>query len=203
MTTTVETNPMQERFQHLYDIVSGQRFLQKQGLGNEVPFFICPYKPEDAVEMERLQRQLINRLSYAGIRILEINLYDLAFELLNRRTIWQQVLAMEASISKDELKELLQGVLDPEAHLVPAIATKIAASDFDVMFLSGVGEVFPYIRSHNVLNNLQKVAKEKPTILFFPGVYSHSLEFGASLDLFGRLHEDRYYRAFNIYHCEA
>ena len=70
-----------------------------------------------------------------------------------------------------------------------------------IMFM--VGEVFPYIRSHNVLNNLQKVAKEKPTVMFFPGVYTHSLEFGASLDLFGRLHEDRYYRAFNIYHCEA
>lgn len=203
MTMTTEIKPMQERFQHLYDIVSGQRFLQKQGLGNEVPFFICPYKPEEAVDMERIQKQLVNRLSHTGIRVLEIDLYDLSFELLNGRGIWEQVITTEASISKDELKELLQGVLDPEAHLVPAIATKIANSDFDVMFLSGVGEVFPYIRSHNVLNNLQKVAKEKPTIMFFPGAYSHSLEFGASLDLFGRLHEDRYYRAFNIFHCEA
>lgn len=153
--------------------------------------------------MERVQRQLINRLSNAGVRVLEINLYDLSYELLQARAIWERVITLEASITKDELKELLQGVLDPESHLVPAISARIANSDFDVMFLSGVGEVFPYIRSHNVLNNLQKVAKEKPTIMFFPGVYTHSLEFGASLDLFGRLHEDRYYRAFNIYHCEA
>jgi len=203
MTTTIERKPMQERFQHLYDTISGQRFLRKQGLGNEVPFFICPYRPEEAVEMERLQRQLVNRLSHAGLRVLEINLYDLSFELLNERAIWDQVIDREVSISKDELKELLQGVLDPEAHLVPAIAGKIGVAEFSVMFISGVGEVFPYIRSHNVLNNLQKVAKEKPTVMFFPGVYTHSLEFGASLDLFGRLHEDRYYRAFNIYHCEA
>jgi len=53
------------------------------------------------------------------------------------------------------------------------------------------------------LNNLQSTAKEKPTVMFFPGAYTHSLESGASLDLFGRLHDDKYYRAFNIFHCEA
>jgi hypothetical protein len=65
--------------------------------------------------------------------------------------------------------------------------------------INGVGEVYPYIRPHNVLNNLQRVAKDQPTVLFFPGAYTHSLEKGTSLDLFGRLHDDKYYRAFNIY----
>ncbi len=195
--------PMQDRYQHLFAVISGQRFLKKQGLGNEVPFFICPYEPERSVEMERLQRQLFNRLDQAGVRILEINLYDLSIEILKDRDIWEQIREMEESISKDQLKELLQGVLDPETHLVPAIATKLAKNDFDVLFLSGVGEVFPYIRSHNVLNNLQSTAKEKPTVMFFPGGYTHSLESGASLELFGRLHDDKYYRAFNIFQCEA
>ena len=84
-----------------------------------------------------------------------------------------------------------------------AIAAKMAVTEHEVLFLSGVGEVFPYIRSHNVLNNLQSTAKEKPTVMFFPGAYTHSLESGASLDLFARLHDDKYYRAFNIFHCEA
>lgn len=194
---------MQERFQHLFSVISGKRFLQKQGLGNEVPFFICPFKPEESVEMVRLQKQLVNRLDQTGVRVLEINLYDLSITLLKERGIWEQILAMEESVSKDQFKELLQGVLDPEAHLVPAIANKLRRVDLDVMFLSGVGEVFPYIRSHNVLNNLQSTAKDKPTVMFFPGVYTHSLESGASLDLFGRLHDDKYYRAFNIFHCEA
>jgi hypothetical protein len=195
--------PMQNRFQHLFSVISGQRFLKKQGLGNEVPFFICPFKPEESVEMERLQRQLVNRLEHAGVRVLEINLYDLSIEILKDRGIWDQILTMEETVTKDQLKELLQGVLDPEGHLVPAIASKLSGTEFDVLFLSGVGEVFPYIRSHNVLNNLQSTAKEKPTVLFFPGSYTHSLESGASLDLFGRLHDDKYYRAFNIFHCEA
>jgi len=193
---------MQERFHHLFSVISGQRFLRKQGLGNEVPFFICPFKPEEAVEMERLQKQLINRLAQTGVRVLSINLYDLAIALLKERGIWEKILDMEKSISKEQLKELLQGVLDPEAHLVPAMADRIKGAEFEVMFLSGVGEVFPYIRSHHVLNNLQSTAKEKPTVMFFPGAYTHTLESGASLDLFGRLHDDKYYRAFNIFHCE-
>ena len=153
--------------------------------------------------MERVQRQLVKKLEQAGVRALDINLYDLSIEILKERDIWNQVLELEVSFSKDQLRELLQGVLDPEAHLIPAIADKLANTDFDVLFLSGVGEVFPYIRSHNVLNNLQSTAKEKPTVLFFPGAYTHSLEFGASLDLFGRLRDDKYYRAFNIFHCAA
>ena len=203
MSKDIAKMPMQERLQHLFSVVSGQRFLNKQGLGNEVPFFICPYWPEEAVEMERLQRQLVNRLEQAGIRILSINLYDLAVDILKERDIWEQVLELEPTVSKDQLKELLQGVLDPEAHLVPAIASKLQAVEFDVLFLSGVGEVFPFIRSHNVLNNLQSTAKDQPTVMFFPGSYTHSLETGASLDLFGRLHDDKYYRAFNIFHYEA
>lgn len=203
MTVDIAKMPMQVRFQHLFAVMSGQRFLKKQGLGNEVPFFICPFRPEETVEMERLQRQLVNRLEQAGVRILEINLYDLSIEILKERDIWNQILDMEESVSKEHLKELLQGVLDPEAHLIPAIATKLASTEFEILFLSGVGEVFPYIRSHNVLNNLQSTAKEKPTVMFFPGAYTHSLESGASLDLFGKLHDDKYYRAFNIFHCEA
>lgn len=195
---------MPERFQHLFTTISGQRFLNKQGLGNEVPFFICPFKQEESVEMKKIQCQLVNTLEKAGVKILEIDLYDLSIEILQDRDIWGQILEMEESIiPKDRLKELLQGVLDPETHLVPAIATKLANADFDVLFLSGVGEVFPYIRSHNVLNNLQSTAKEQPTVMFFPGSYTHSIESGASLDLFGRLHDDKYYRAFNIFHCEA
>nr|WP_240481046.1 DUF1788 domain-containing protein [Ectothiorhodospira sp. BSL-9] len=203
MTLDIAKMPMQDRLQHLFSVVSGQRFLHKQGLGNEVPFFICPFRPEEAVEMERLQRQLVNRLEQAGIRILSINLYDLAIDILKEREIWDQVLQLEPTVSKDQLKELLQGVLDPEAHLVPAIAAKLHPDEFDVLFLSGVGEIFPYIRSHNVLNNLQSTAKDRPTVMFFPGSYTHSLETGASLDLFGRLHDDKYYRAFNIFHYEA
>lgn len=200
--TDHDTRTIPQIFDHLLAVISGKRFLSKQGLGNEVPFFICPYRPELAVDMDRTRKQLENRLAQRGVRALAIDLYDLAVGLLKEREIWDQILEMEPTVPKDQLLELLQGVLDPHDHLVPAIAARLADTDHDVIFLSGVGEVFPYIRSHNVLNNLQATAKDKPTVLFFPGKYTHSLESGASLDLFGRLHDDKYYRAFNIFHCE-
>jgi len=195
--------PMNERLQHLFNVISGRRFLEKRALNGEIPFYVCAYSPEESVEMERLQRQLLNRLEQAGVKVLEINLYDLSIEILKERGIWEQILDMEKSVSREQLIELLQGVLDPEANLVPAIVKKLAANDFDVLFLTGVGAVFPYIRSHNVLNNLQSSAKERPTVMFFPGTYEHCQESGASLDLFGKLHDDKYYRAFDISHCEA
>ncbi len=203
MTSSVTSTNLQASFDHLLTVLSGKRFLQKEGLGNEVPFFICPYDATISVEVARRQKQLVNRLEQSGIRVLEINLYDLSIEILKERGIWEQILEIEPSVSKDELKELLQGVLDPETNLVPAMASKLKNNEFDMLFLTGVGEIFPYIRSHHVLNNLQSTAKEKPTLMFFPGTYTHSLESGASLDLFQRLHDDKYYRAFNIFHCEA
>ncbi len=45
MTGYPETLTSQQRFQHLFTVVSSERFLKMQGLGNEVPFFICPYPP--------------------------------------------------------------------------------------------------------------------------------------------------------------
>ncbi|MBL7202372.1 MAG: DUF1788 domain-containing protein [Anaerolineae bacterium] len=188
------------RFDHLFRLISSDRFLQKQGLGNEVPFFVCPFVPQEAVEMERMAQQLARKLEQNGVGVLEIDLYDLSIELLRARGIWERILETEGTVPKARLKELLQGVLDPETHLVPAIAVRMQTRPFDVMFITGVGQVFPYIRSHNVLNNLQSTAKEQPTVMFFPGTYTQSLESGASLDLFGRLHDDNYYRAFNIYH---
>ena len=203
MTQDISNAPIAERFEHLYKLMSSERFLKMQGLGNEVPFFICPFASKESVEMSNLGNQLVRKLQQNGIRVLKINLYDLSIELLKGRGIWEKVLEMEESISKDQLKELLQGVLDPETHLVPAIAAKMDQTEFEVMFITGVGEVFPYIRSHSVLNNLQSTAKERPTLMFFPGEYTQTVESGASLDLFGRLRDDKYYRAFNIYHVEV
>lgn len=190
-------------FEHLQKLLISQQFLQKKGIGNEVPFFICPFSPKYAVEVERQTCALKKYLSSQGVHVLEINLYDLANEILKKRDILHQIFSMEQDVSKEQLKELLQNVLDSEAHLIPEIAKRMSANSFDILFITGIGEVFPYIRSHNVLNNLQSTAKDKPTVMFFPGEYTHSLVSGASLDLFGVLHDDKYYRAFNIFHCEA
>lgn len=192
-----------ERAEHLYRVITSERFLTKQGLGNEVPFFICPFPAEEGLTMIEDRFDLIERIGHAGVKALDLSLYDIALGLLDERGILEDVLAVEADMEKSELRELLQGVLDVHEHLIPKIAEAIAAQPHDVIFLSGVGEVYPYIRSHNVLNNLQSTAKDKPTVLFFPGNYTHSTATGGSLDLFGLLHDDKYYRAFNILNYEV
>ncbi len=192
-----------ERAEHLFKVVTSQRFLTKQGLGNEVPFFICPYPAEEGLSMNEDRLDLVTRITHAGIAVLDLSLYDLSLGILEERGILDQILEIERETDKREVRELLQSVLDPKANLIPKIGEAIEATPHDVIFLSGVGEVYPYIRSHNVLNNLQSTAKDKPTVLFFPGSYTHALATGASLDLFGRLHDDKYYRAFNILNYEV
>lgn len=192
-----------ELLSHLEKVITSSRFLKMESLNNEVPFFICPYAAERQREISEVYRMLMKRLTDRGIKTLEIDLFDLSCELLRARGIWNQVTEIEPQISKAEFKELLQGVLDPQEHLIPAIRERLAEAPPQVMFMTGVGEVYPFIRSHNVLNNLQSAAKDFPTVMFFPGRYTHELASGASLDLFGRLHDDKYYRAFNILHLEA
>ncbi|TNE62536.1 MAG: DUF1788 domain-containing protein [Sphingomonadales bacterium] len=192
-----------ERAEHLHRVITSERFLTKQGLGNEVPFFICPFPASEGLTMVEDRKDLVSRVSHAGVRVLDLSLYDIALDILKERDILDQILEIEADTEKSEIKDLLQGVLDPETHLVPKIGAAIDAEPHDVIFLSGVGEVYPFVRSHNVLNNLQSTAKVAPTVLFFPGSYTHALATGASLDLFGQLHDDKYYRAFNILNYEV
>lgn len=192
-----------EQEEHLFTVLSGRRFLEMEGLSNEVPFFIYPYQPEDALEVAAAKKRVKNRLAGAGVTVLEINLYDLSIELLKERGVWDRVLAIEPDQDKADFREMLQGMLDPQLHIAPAIRDRLALEQFDIFFLTGIGEVFPYIRSHNVLNNMQSIVTGKPMLMFFPGCYEQSDTLGSSLVLFGRLKDDQYYRAKNILEQEA
>ena len=189
--------------EHLFAVLSGSRFLQMEGLSNEVPFFIYPYDAEDALAVADSKKRIKRRLANKGIEVREVNLYDLSVEILRQRGDWNEVLEVEPQLDKSEFTEMLQSMLNPQQHLAPAIREKIADGGFDIFFLTGIGEVFPYIRSHNVLNNLQSVVTGKPMLMFFPGRYEQSNTLGSSLVLFGQLMDDQYYRAKNILEQEA
>ena len=202
MVNRLQAESIAVRFEHLLKIVSSDRFLSQEGIGNEVPFFIAAFHVNETRDMEQATKQLAIKLRQSGIEVLHINLYDLIYEMLNNETNdWDWCIENETSHSKTQLLEYLRGVVGSE-KVVDAIAQKMESTEFQVMFIDGVGQVFPFIRSHNILNTLQKSAKAQPTVMFFPGKYTHSLETGASLDLFGRLHDDKYYRAFDIYDRE-
>lgn len=183
---------------HLFAVLSGERFLRMEGLSNEVPFFIYPYEPEHALSVAKAKKRIKNRLASRGVEVREINLYDLSVEILKGRGDWEEILEVESGLDKTEFAEMLQSMLNPQQHLAPAIRELLSDGEFNVVFLTGIGEVFPYIRSHNVLNNLQSIVVGKPMLMFFPGHYEQSDSLGSSLVLFGRLKDDQYYRAKNI-----
>ena len=166
---------------------------------NEVPFFIFSYSPKEENQVQELSQLLFSTLRKNGASILEINLYDLCVDLIQERGYWDKLISKESALKKKQLKDQIQNLTQVDSKIVPAIAQKIQSQpDLQILFITGVGLVYPFIRSHNLLNNLQKEAKEFPTVMFFPGEYTFTEGRGQSLDLFGILNEDKYYRAFNI-----
>ena len=181
------------RFEHLYKVISDEDFLQMKSLGGEIPFFVAAFEANQYNEVENAIRGLKNKLDNNGAPVLELNLYDMVMDILNSELGEGEIFELEKSMDKNEFKEALRSILDINEVLMPKIKSMIDASNARVYFLTGIGLVFPYIRSHSVLNNLQNVAKKAPTIMFFSGDYN-----GLSLELFGLLKDDNYYRAFNI-----
>lgn len=182
-----------ENFDHLYKVISSSNFLKKQSLGGEIPFFISTYEAEDQNEIAEAIRLLKNKLNNAGVTVLELNLYDIACDILEEKGGIERMFKVEKRKSKDKFLRALQSSLNIHQVLMPRISQMINEADAKVYFLTGIGACYPFIRSHNVLNNLQNVAKECPTVAFFPGEYN-----GHTLNLFGLLKDDNYYRAFNI-----
>ena len=63
----------------------------------------------------------------------------------------------------------------------------------DVLLVTGVGEVFPFVRAHSILENAQHVFTDIPVVMLYPGTYDR-----VSLTLFGKLNDSNYYRAFDL-----
>ncbi len=181
------------KFAHLYKVISNEEFLRMESLGGEIPFFISAFDARQQVEVDDAIRGLKNKLETNGIPVLDLNLYDIVLELIHEELGVGEIFELEKTMDKTEFKEALQSILDIHEVLMPRIRSIIDKHAARVYFLTGIGLVYPFIRSHNVLNNLQNVAKKAPTVMFFSGEYS-----GQSLELFGLLKDDNYYRAFNV-----
>lgn len=182
-----------EKFKNLYSKMTTDTFLSRSSLGGEIPFWISPYNPEQELEITRSIKSLKNKLETQGLVILELNLFDISIELLDEHLGEGEIFKLEQDMDKDEFKSAIQSVLDINEVFMPYLKKLIDESNAQIYFITGVGTCFPFLRSHNVLNNLQNIAKESPTVMFFPGKYN-----GTSLELFGLLKDDNYYRAFNI-----
>lgn len=202
MTTTGREIIFDEK--HLYKTLRSERFLKMQGLSKEVPFFIYHFPPSWALDVEDMRDRVQTKLqSDDGLSVVEIDLYDLAIDLLSERGVWNQVLDLEPTMEKSEFREVLQGMLDPHDHLAPAIRARLGTQPSDMVFLTGIGEVFPFIRTHTVLENLQSVVTGRPMLAWFPGTYEFTQTTGHQLRALNLSASDSYYRAKDILEQEA
>jgi hypothetical protein len=180
-------------FEQIFTQVTTDKFLSMQALGGEEPFFIYSFDPavQDLItsETKRLQK----RVEQAGHSVLVINLYQLIIKMLNERNMLTKILDKEHSLAKSKLLQTLQNMLDVETKIIPEIQKLVEEQKTSMVFIEGIGEVYPYIRSHTIINNLQKVIIDRPTLMFFPGRFD-----GHKLVLFNKVHDDNHYRAFNI-----
>lgn len=189
---------------HVYNVLRSKRFLRMEGLSKEVPFFIYHFPPGWAVEVAGLRDRVTTKLrTDDGLSVVDVNLYDLAIQLLQERGVWDRVLALEPEMDKAEFRETLQGMLDPHDHLAPAIRDRLDAEQSDIVFLTGLGEVFPFIRTHTVLENLQSVVTGRPMLAWFPGAYEFTQAHGHQLRALNLTASDSYYRAKDILEQEA
>lgn len=187
---------------HVLAVLSSERFLRMEGLGNETPFFIWAYPPQRELEVQDATRRILSALrSERGLNVLEVNLFDLSVSLLSQRGhgLLERLEDLEPTRSRSDFRRDVQRMLDPEKHIVPEIRRRIdTETDLDILVLTGIGRVFPFVRSHNILNNLQVAVSGLPVLLLFPGEYRQMASSGSSLVLFDMLTDDQYYRAKNI-----
>jgi len=189
---------LETQFNKHFEVLCSPSFLEGTGLGNEVPFFISTFQPGDQNEASKLIIKLQERLKLDGIPVMIINLFKLIINLLENDGVLDDFLEYEIKTEKNRFLQDLIADLDVEKKLTPAISKQISELEGSLLFITGVGAAYPLIRTHTILTNLQNLGRKEPTILFFPGLYTHKDGAGSALDLFGKLNEDRYYRAFHL-----
>ena len=181
------------RLDLIRDRVTSSEFLHGQGLGNEVPFYAFDYPPAEEPLVASHIEWLVNDLTRkTDLRIANVHLLKLVIEQLRTRGIYEKALVMEQTKGVLALLGAMKGPLEPR-KLAESLLAKFPPQSLDMIFLTGVGAAYPFIRTHSLLNNLQPLIGKTPVVLFFPGRFN-----GQSLQLFGELQETPYYRAFKL-----
>lgn len=167
--------------------------MENKDIGNEIGFFTFCYDP--ALEMQaRAFFSDLERESEAGdksYRIVSRNLYDVFLGICEKRRILKAIPVQEAKHGTASQLKQLSKICTPAAFA--------EAIDYephergDVLVLTGVGEVYPFLRIHTLLDNLHVRFSDIPVVIAYPGAYT-----GHSFSLFNSLSDGNYYRAFDL-----
>ena len=187
---------LNERFASLEQRMADAKTLLDAGKANELSFFIFDYDPKH----ELIVRDEVKKLKRNNANIQEFDLFNIVVELLEKEGYLETVKEYETEYDSDTLlAQLFQPFLSLEEEQNPVIdyfKDNVMDDEDHIVLITGVGKVYPLIRSHTILNKLQSIIKLAPVVMFYPGRYDQKASM--CLRLFDRLGDDNYYRAFPL-----
>ena len=181
---------LKQRLDLLREEIQKEDFLNGKGLSNEVNIRIFCYDASEEMIVTHFLEQLKTDQSL-NCRLIECNLYKMFLSICNDLDITEAIPEMEISDGADFLLEQLHAAAG-EKEYIQRINYQPHKKG-DVLLLSGIGDVFPFMRVHSLLEALQPYFSDIPILVMYPGDFD-----GHYLQLFGRLKPNDYYRAFNI-----
>ena len=186
-----QTLDMDALFEGVYKKLLAPSF--GKNLGGELPLYIQPVPPELQLEVDGQIKRLSNRLKKKGFETATIDLYNLCTTILAEEGVLDAILEDEANIPSEDIIATLDSVLDIKTVVIPRIKDTIMDNNSAFAFITGVGSVYPFIRSHGILNNIDELTNNCNLIMFFPGDYNN-----LQLNLFGKISDENYYRGHNL-----
>lgn len=181
---------IEERLDRVRLLIKDKDFLSGKGLSNEVNIRIFCYKPEDEMAVRHFIKQIKSEQS-SEYNLIERNLYEIFLSACEDIGIMEEIPKMEERYGSNYLLKQLYHAVGNEGF-VERIAYKDQKLG-DVLLLTGVGEVFPFMRIHVLLAALQPHFTHTPILVMYPGTFD-----GRHVRLFDRLEPNDYYRAFNV-----
>ncbi len=185
---------LKERLNKIIPRITSKEFLEGGGLGNEIGFFIFDYPPEEELDVREHIKVILDHIEkkHSSIRINTVNLFELIIQYLKDRKLLDKAIQLQKEKGDKELMKALKAPLHEE-KIAKVFSEKAAPDNCDIVFMTGVGNAWPLLRSHTLLNNLHPLMSETPLVVFYPGIYD-----GQGLSLFGKLEDNNYYRAFRL-----
>ncbi len=186
----------QDRLDAIWNRISSREFLENKGVANEVRYYVFDYEACDELIMRQKIKDLLarNNPETDGFQIVEYDIYKLILSILEERGYVDKCIRFE----KEKGREYLYNAISKLLRLTTdnnLIVNRIMENtpENSVVFLTGIGKVYPFVRAHNVMNNLHQVFDKVPVIMLYPGNWN-----GQSLSLFGTISDGNYYRAFPL-----
>ena len=157
---------IKQELDRIKERISNKDFLENKGLSNEVGIHVFCYKAEDELIVQDYIRRLKSEVN-TPYRIIECDLYEVFLSLLEDKRILKSVAGLEEKRGKKYLLDQLQKIATPEALLAKMDYSPHIKGQ-DVLFMTGIGKIHPFMRSHKMLDSMQHIFEDIPIVMFYP-----------------------------------